>query len=210
MKLFSKPLPFWVKYVLPGILILIHLFYVTPMHRIDLHWTIYIALFLCSMIDGELLGLCREIKQEIHKVSFLLGVLFILFADLICVSLILKSQTSFFYETWLIYPWVAWFIFYVIIQPIANAIIFESFFLKHGANRAFAMGSIVLWTFMETGEFVVKNGSGSMLALAYFVSVAIPICIYIFTKKISISYVGDMLFRLSTAVMILYTFTHMG
>ncbi|MFQ9511312.1 MAG: hypothetical protein ACLRZ7_10440 [Lachnospiraceae bacterium] len=66
--------------------------------------------------------------------------------------------------------------------------------------------AIVAWTYMEVGEVVIRNSGSSLLALAYWVSVGIPVRMYLYIKRISLSYVGDTLFRLSVAAMIWYSY----
>lgn len=105
---------------------------------------------------------------------------------------------------WLVYPWALWFVLYVIIQPIVNAVVFEKMLLEGGGAKVLVIASVVVWTYIETGEIVARNSAAGFLTLTYFVSAAIPVSFYLFTKKISISYVGDALFRMSTAVVMIF------
>lgn len=105
---------------------------------------------------------------------------------------------------WLVYPWALWFVLYVIVQPLVNAVIFEKLLLGGGGVKALVIAAVILWTYIETGEIVSRNSAAGFLTLAYFVSVAVPVVFYLFTRKISIAYVGDALFRMSTAVMMIF------
>lgn len=53
------------------------------------------------------------------------------------------------------------------------------------------IAAVIIWTYIETGEIVSRNSAAGFLTLAYFVSVAVPVGFYLFTRKISIAYVGE-------------------
>lgn len=196
--------------LLPALLLVLHAEVITPKQLFDLHWGVYLVLFAYCLMLGEVRSLFRELGREVHKRSFLLMVLGMFFAMLLFTMWVYGWGNSVFYPVWFVTDEALplfWVVFYVLLQPIVDTILFEKLLMgeERLLGKVCVLLSIEVRTYLETGVLMLHTATGSMdmLALAYFVSVAIPTVCYLVTKKASVSCMAKVLYRVSVALMVL-------
>lgn len=207
--------PVWLKFLFPVLVFGVHLLFITQERIWNLHWILYIALFIYVTSLGETKKIVREIYDNLKQISFLIKVLAVFLLTLAVVLAILNISSESIYPLWMPFwnplLFLPWILLYVLIQPLVDTVVFEKWLIGSGEDggawmKAGALLAMLLRTYIETGEIVVKNGEISMASLAYYMTVAIPILFYLFTKKASVSYLGEVLYRISIAVMIMAVF----
>lgn len=208
------------RFIIPIIALAIQLLYIPMIPyqnvKINLHWLLYIIVFVYLLLLGDIRQLFRKLMCGLHSFKFCKKTILYFLTAFAVVMVLLVSKSEPFspvYRLWnpssttLLVVWVP---LYIIVQPVVDHIIYYHWFIGNtdsGVAKIMIVLSATARTFAETGVLILDKNSAipdhDFLALGLWVANIIFAVCYFNTKDEARSFLVEALYRLALVMTVL-------